>query len=207
MRQTRPLHMNDGSRREFFDKEARGWDERYHQDDEQEIRRLVSRLDLRPGDWVLDLGTGNGVLLPFLLEKTEDGKKIFAVDLSWNMICEAAQTGAKDGICFINASVEALPFKDQTMDCVICLAAFAHVCDKREAIDEMSRVLGRSGRLYIAHLMGKEKLAEHHRSAGGAVKNDVLPPDQEMAAMIKGAGLTKVDIIDRPDLYLVSARR
>ncbi|NIO07628.1 MAG: methyltransferase domain-containing protein [Deltaproteobacteria bacterium] len=199
--------MNGGCRREFFDKEARGWDERYHENDEQEIRRLASRLDLRPGDRVLDLGTGNGVLLPSLLEKTKDGKKILAVDFSWNMICEAARTGAKDGICFINASVEALPFKDRTMDCVTCLGTFAHVCDKREAIGEMSRVLRRSGRLYIAHLMGKEKLAEHHRSAGGAVKNDVLPPDREMAAMMKRAGLKKVHIIDRPDLYLASARR
>lgn len=199
--------MSDLSRREFFDKEARGWDGRYHQDDESEIRKLVERFDLRPGDRILDVGTGNGFLLPHLLRRARDTGKIVALDFSWNMICEAAKIGKTDKVLFVNASVESLPIKDQTIDCVTCLASFAHVSRKREAIIEAARVLKKNGRLYITHPMGKEELAEHHRQVGEPVRNDRLPPDSEIIEMIKESGLKDVEIIDQQDLYLASARK
>jgi ubiquinone/menaquinone biosynthesis C-methylase UbiE len=199
--------MSDLSKRGFFDKEARGWNDRYHQDDQSEIRRLMERFDIRPGDRILDVGTGNGVLLPHLLGRAKDTGEIVALDFSWNMIFEAAKIGGTEKILFVNASVENLPVKDQSIDCVTCLATFPHVSGKREAISEVARVLKTDGRLYITHLMGKEELAEHHRLAGEPVQDDTLPPDSEMIEMLKDSGLKDVEIIDRPGLYLASARK
>jgi len=199
--------MKDLSKREFFDKEAHEWDDRYHQDDRSEIQRLVERFDLNPGDRILDVGTGNGILLPYLLRKIKNRGKIVAVDFSWNMLFEATKVEKKTNICFINACVEALPLRDQSFDCITCLAAFAHVDRKRKAVSELGRVLKSDGRLYIAHLLGKKELAEHHRSAGGAVKHDTLLPDLEMMAMMEGSGLKDIKISDQPNLYLASARK
>lgn len=62
--------MTNLSKREFFDKKACGWDDRYHRDDKPEIQRLADRFDLKPSDRIL--GTGNGILFPYLLEKVKD---------------------------------------------------------------------------------------------------------------------------------------
>jgi demethylmenaquinone methyltransferase/2-methoxy-6-polyprenyl-1,4-benzoquinol methylase len=199
--------MKDKSKREFFDREAHGWNDRFHQTDEPEIRRLVERFDLRPDDRVLDLGTGNGILLRHISQRVSGSGEVLALDFSWKMISEAARIEGRAHVRFINASAEALPLKDRTVDCITCLATFAHLCDKKEAIEEMSRVLRSDGRLYIAHLLSSKELEEHHRSAGGAVEHDVLPSDAQMAAMLQKAGLRDILVVDQPNLYLASAKR
>lgn len=199
--------MHEKSKRDFFDNEAPRWDERFHREDEHQIWQLVEDFDLKPGERVLDVGTGNGVLIPFLLTKVGDEGDVLALDYSWKMITEAARIRERKEIFLVNASVEELPFKSQIFDCITCVATFPHVCRKEEALKEMGRVLKRGGRLFIAHLMGKNELAEHHRSAGGAVMHDVLPSDQDMAAMMEQADFKDIRIVDRLDLYLASAKK
>jgi ubiquinone/menaquinone biosynthesis C-methylase UbiE len=199
--------MHEQSKRDFFDNEACRWDERFHREDEHQIWQLVENFDLKPGEKVLDVGTGNGVLIPFLLAKIGDEGDILALDFSWKMICEAAEIRERKDVYLVNASVEALPLKSKTFDCITCVATFPHVCHKEVALKEMSRVLKRGGRLFIAHLMGKNELAEHHRSAGGAVMHDILPADGKMVAMMEKAGFKDIRIEDQPDLYLAAAKK
>ncbi len=151
-------------------------------------------------------------MLPYLSEKIKEKGAIFALDFSWNMIGRARKNKAhpeegKPRIHFINASLEALPLKDQTLDYITCLDTFAHVTDQKKAVCEMGRGLRKGGRLFIAHSLGKKQLAERHRSVGGEVENDVLPDGEEMWQMIKNAGLKDIEIIDQPDFYLASARK
>jgi ubiquinone/menaquinone biosynthesis C-methylase UbiE len=197
--------MSDSDKRDFFDKEALGWNKRYHQKGLEEIRNLINRFDIRSDDFILDVGTGNGILLPFLLEKVEYKSRIVALDFSWNMIREASRLVPTRGLGFVNASAEWLPTKSEIFDCITCLATFAHICEKEKALNEIGRVLKKGGRFYIAHLLGKGELAEHHKSAGGAVEHDVLPPDAEMETMMMRAGLREIRIIDQSHLYLASA--
>jgi len=199
--------MNHPSKREFFDKEACGWDDRYHQEDKLELQKLVDRFDLRSGECVLDLGTGNGILIPYLLRKVKKKGKVVGVDFSWNMVRGATKASIEENFCLVNASVEALPMKGQTFDCTTCLDTFAHVDDKKEALNEMGRILKERGRLYIVHTLGKKELADRHKEIGGVVQNDVLPPDWKMRAMMKQAGLRDIHFIDQQDLYMVSAKK
>ncbi len=200
------------SKREFFNKQAVGWDEQYNRDDTSQLRELVDRFDFEEGKSVLDVGCGTGILLPYLSEKIKEKGSVFALDFSWNMIFEAKKNGIhpeeeKPHTYFINASAEALPLKDQTMDCITCFATFAHVTDQKKSIYEMGRALKTGGRLFIAHLLGKKELAEHHRLAGSEVEHDTLPDDDKMREMMRNAGLKDIDIIDQPNLYLASAKK
>ncbi len=200
------------SKRDFFNREAASWDEQYRSDHRSQIQNLVDRFDLEEGKTVLDVGCGTGILFPYLAERLRQKGLILALDFSWNMILGAKRgcvhsEREKPGIHFINASVEALPLKDQTIDYVTCLDTFAHVCDQKKAVYEMGRGLKQDGQLFIAHSLGKKELAERHRSVGGEVEHDTLPEDHKMREMMKNAGLKEVEIIDLPDLYLASGRK
>jgi len=199
--------MKDIKKVKFFDSKALGWDWRNHPDDKSQIQKLVNRFFLKPKELVLDIGTGNGVLLPYLSIKVKPGGIILALDFSWSMIALARKNNPKRNLGFLNASAEALPIKDQKLDCITCFSAFAHVCDKIESLKEMARVLKKGGRLYIAHPFGKKELAHHHKTAGGVVKHDTLPSDLLMKKMMMRSGLKNVRIIDRSDLYLASAQK
>jgi len=198
------------SKREFFNKQAMSWDEQYKRDHHSQVRELVERFDLKQGKTVLDVGCGTGILLPYLSEKVKEKGLILALDFSWNMIFEAKKNRIypqeeKPHLHFINASVEALPLKDQTIDYITCLDTFAHVTDQKKAVYEMSRTLKTGGRLFIAHSLGRKELAERHRLVGGEVEQDTLPEDDKMREMMKNAGLKDIKILDQPNLYSASA--
>jgi len=195
------------SKREFFNKQAKCWGEHYNRDVTSQIRDLVERFGLEEGKTVLDVGCGTGILLPYLSDKVKEKGSVFALDFSWNMILEAKKNRQKPYIHFLNASVEILPLKDQTIDYIICFATFAHVTDQKKSIYEMGRTLKTGGKLFIAHFLGKEELAEHHRLADGEVEHDTLPDDDKMREMMKNAGLKDIVITDQPNLYLVSAKK
>jgi ubiquinone/menaquinone biosynthesis C-methylase UbiE len=199
--------MKDIPKRKFFDQYAFGWDERNHPDDQPQIQKLVKEFDLKPGDWVLDVGTGNGLLIPYLSAKVKERGKIFPLDFSWNMISQARKKNIKANIGFINASVEALPIKDQKIDCITCMDTFAHVSAQKAALREMVRVLRKGGRLYVSHTLGKKKVALHHKKVGRVVACDTLPSDSEMKKMMKNSGLNDIEIIDQPNLYLATGKK
>jgi ubiquinone/menaquinone biosynthesis C-methylase UbiE len=200
------------SKREFFNREAGRWDGQYHRDHTCQIKDLLARFDIKAGKSVLDVGCGTGILLPHLSEKVKEKGSVIALDFSWNMIFEAKKKSVhpeeeKPHLHFINASVEALPLKDQTIDCITCLDTFAHVTDQEKALYEMGRALKTGDKLFLAHTLGKKELAGRHKLVGGEVEHDTLPEDDKMREMMRNAGLKDIHIIDQPNLYLASGRK
>jgi ubiquinone/menaquinone biosynthesis C-methylase UbiE len=89
---------------------------------------------------------------------------------------------------------------------VICVAAFPHFNDPRDALREMSRVAKTGAEIVIAHLMSREELAKHH-STHRNVSGDLLPNDTEMKSLLSSAGLSVIQLIDMPGRYLAKATK
>jgi hypothetical protein len=71
--------------KEFFDKYAETWDEiTFH--DPKKLIRILSVLDLKLGQKVLDVGSGTGVMIPYLFNYVKESGSIVAIDFSENMI-------------------------------------------------------------------------------------------------------------------------
>lgn len=192
--------------REYFDQLALVWDEVSGTDIER-IVQIISHAQIEPGNKVLDIGTGTGILLPFLNQMVGHKGKIYALDLSENMIKRAQEKFSFPTVNFIHASVEDIPLEDTSIDCAICFSAFPHFQDQCFAISQVHRVLKPGGRFLIGHSEGRDTVNERHRRIGGVVQFDMLPSSNEMQTLLEEAGFSIVVSIDNPDEYVLVCQR
>lgn len=99
------------------------------------LRSLVSRLAIRKGDRVLDVGCGTG---QWLIAVRKCGAYPYGVDLSSKAI-SICKTIIPDGV-FHAGPAETLPFENETFDVVSCLGSLEHFVDPVLALKEMARV-------------------------------------------------------------------
>jgi ubiquinone/menaquinone biosynthesis C-methylase UbiE len=192
---------------EYFDQLAPTWDKELAPERLKCLGKIIKELNIKPGDHVLDIGSGTGVLLPFLIAEVDDEGKILALDFSAEMLVQAQAKSFPPIVGFAQADVLAIPLADNSVHLATCNSAFPHFSDKAKALKEIARVLRNNGRLVICHTMSRETLNRLHQSIGGAVANDLLPDEFELGWLIKQAGLTITHFQDAPERYLVIAEK
>jgi ubiquinone/menaquinone biosynthesis C-methylase UbiE len=191
-----------GSPSNFFDRRAAGWEENcYPTKVRVRLVDLIAEFRLAAGARVLDIGTGPGVLIPYIRKSVGDSGRICAFDLSLPMAREAGRKPLTPGDLILQADVHHIPFRDGVFDSVICFAAFPHFQRPILALAEMVRVAAKGAVVVIAHLMSRRELAEHH-AACAAVAGHELPEESRMKGMLQAAGLSPCDILDEPGRYL-----
>jgi len=192
---------------EYFDQLAPTWDEELTPERLQCLGNIVKELGIGPGYCVLDIGSGTGILLPFLIAELGDEGKIVALDFSAEMLCQAQAKNFPPMVSFAQADVLAIPLADNSMDLAICNSVFPHFNDKARALKEIARVLKNNGRLVICHTISRAMVNQLHQSIGGVIANDLLPDEAQLRGLIKQAGLKITHFEDSPERYLVIARR
>lgn len=108
--------------------------------DPQEMWTLA---DLPVSGALLDAGGGTGRVAQFMIGKANP---VVVVDLSRKMLTEARQ---KDGLQPVCSLTEWLPFQGESFARIIMVDAFHHVCNQRQTVDELWRVLQPGGRIVI----------------------------------------------------------
>ena len=115
---------------------------------------LVDRLDLRPGQRVLDVGSGTGQLAFALADRVVPGGSVDGVDAAVEMVGRAQRNNRRRPrpVTFTEARAQGLPFPDETFNAVTCTLALHHVAGegRRTAVEEMRRVVRPGGRLLVA---------------------------------------------------------
>jgi ubiquinone/menaquinone biosynthesis C-methylase UbiE len=191
----------------YFDQLAPTWDKELTEERLNYLGDIVKELGIKPGYHVLDIGSGTGVLLHFLVAEMGGEGKIVALDFSAEMLCQAKVKNFQPIVDFAQADVLAIPLADNSVNLAMCNSAFPHFGDKATALKEIARVLRNNGRLVICHTMGRKKINQLHQSIGGAVANDLLPDEFQLRELIRQAGLTVTHFEDVPERYLVIAEK
>jgi ubiquinone/menaquinone biosynthesis C-methylase UbiE len=190
---------------DFFDQLADTWeDQSFPQDARKRVSELVVAFGIKKGARVLDVGTGTGILHPYLLEAVGNSGQVFAFDYSFKMLKEAKQKPSKLNLLCLQASAMAVPLPNNLFDYIICFAAFPHFSNKFKALKEMARVAQKGAEVFIAHLMSRDELLKHHGNHS-PVAGDTVPEAADMRRMCRSAGLTDPQITDKPGFYLARA--
>jgi ubiquinone/menaquinone biosynthesis C-methylase UbiE len=192
---------------EYFDQLAPTWDKELTPERLKCLGNIVKELGIKPGYYVLDIGSGTGVLLPFLIAELGDEGKIVALDFSAEMLGQAQAKNFPPIVGFAQADVLAIPLADNSVGMAICNSVFPHFNDKVKALKEIARVLRNNGRLVICHTMSREMINQLHQSAGGVIASDLLPDESQLRGLIKQAGLRITHFEDSTERYLVIAEK
>jgi len=126
---------------------AARYDERWARYVEGSIAETLRRLDLAPGQSVLDVGCGTGVLLR-AIQRVDPAARVQGVDLTLAMLRVAARKlDARAGLAVADAT--ALPFAAASFDRVVSTSSLHYWTDPVAGLREMARVARPDGRVLV----------------------------------------------------------
>lgn len=159
----------------------------------------VALASLRPGQCVLDLGSGAGFDAFLAARAVGDSGRVIGVDMTPEMVSRA-RANAKKGnyaqVEFRLGEIEALPVSDASVDVILSNCVINLCPDKASVYREAFRVLRPGGRLAVSDVVAHEALpaevgadlALHCGCLAGAT------PKEELLAILQKAGFVNIAI-------------
>jgi SAM-dependent methyltransferase len=157
--------------------------------------------ELRPGEVVLDLGSGAGIDVFLAAKKVGKAGKVIGLDMTPEMIDKAQKNAIQAGLNNVEfrlGVMEDIPLEDNSVDWVISNCVINLSPDKRQVFKEALRVLKPGGKLLISDIVtnGLTKVIEQSKfewagCVGGALE------EEEYLRIIQEVGFTQVEIKGR----------
>ncbi len=194
------------SKRQFFDHLAARWGQDECPDIRERLAWVAELSRLKAGQYVLDVGTGTGALIPHILQAVGERGIVVAIDISCEMLRQAVRKGFPPNVHFVLGDMHRLGACAAAFDRVLCNAVFPHFDDKELALREAWRVLRPSGLLVISHPIGREAVNRLH-AQHTAVAEDTVPTAEKMYYLLTHLNWTDIHVIDEPGFYLARARK
>ena len=195
--------------KDYFDNAADTWDNRFYTPRLLYfLEKLVPQFDLKFGQQVLDVGTGTGVLIPYLIKAVEPSGSVTAIDFSEEMVQKfKTKYSHIENVTVEVGNIEDATFPSEAFDAIICFGVFPHLENKEKALQNINRMLKPYGKLVIAHALSSEELKAHHKKVSEHIARAALPEKNEMLQLLNQTGFAGIRIRDEPGCYLCVAHK
>lgn len=191
---------------DFFNKIAPQWDSMEIRSTPERIRHILRSTGLKPNMYVADLGTGTGVLLPYLAEFIGNDRFITAIDASKTMLEIAIEKYHEDypGISFVNRDFEEATIKGK-FDRIFLYCVYPHL---QYPIQTLRRILENNlhpdGEIIIAFPNDEKFVNSIHHDKG--CDADLLPTAPELALRLFEAGFKAKVIEYTQEAYIITIK-
>lgn len=193
--------------REFFNSRAEDWDQIVYHDSDK-VKRTITGLPLVDNPRILDVGSGTGVLIPFLEDRYNSNVEIYALDYAEKMLEVSREKHKKNGnIKYITGDIYEYPFEEEYFNVVICYSVFPHLVDKKSILEKFKVILKPGGILVIFHSQSRDAINTMHKGAGKEVETDRLPEAKKVVEIAENVGFQVIKVIDNQEMYLVKLKK
>ena len=155
--------------------------------------------ELRPGEDVLDLGSGGGIDVLLSARRVAPGGKAYGLDMTDEMLLLARRNQREAGVGnveFIKGDIEAVPLPDAAVDVIISNCVINLSVDKAKVLREAFRVLRPGGRFAVSDVVLRGDLPEGVRESlelwAGCVAGALQ--ETEYRQLLADAGFEDIDI-------------
>jgi SAM-dependent methyltransferase len=150
-------------------------------------------IDLRPGEVVLDLGSGGGIDVLLSARRVGPTGKAYGLDMTDEMLALASENQTQAGVAnveFLKGEIERIPLPDNSVDVIISNCVINLSADKDRVLSEALRVLKPGGRFAVSDVVVRGSVPDEVRKsmllwvgciAGALEENEYL-------AKLKNAG-------------------
>lgn len=154
---------------------------------------------LKPGETVLDLGSGGGIDVLLSAKRVSPGGKAYGLDMTDEMLALARENQKKSGVQnveFLKGEIENIPLPENAVDVIISNCVINLSADKDKVLSEAFRVLRPGGRFAVSDVVVRGDVPAQIRKnielwvgcVAGALK------DSEYVSKLKAAGFEEVTI-------------
>jgi arsenite methyltransferase len=155
--------------------------------------------ELKPGEVVLDLGSGGGIDVLLSAKRVGPTGKAYGLDMTDEMLELAQQNKAKAGVTnveFLRGNIEAIPLPGNSVDVIISNCVINLSTDKDKVLREAFRVLRPGGRFAVSDIVLRRELPEATRQSmqlwTGCVAGALLENDYKQK--LENAGFKDVQV-------------
>lgn len=111
---------------------------------------LLDRLAVRPGQRVLDVACGTGIVARHAAERVGPEGQVTGVDLNPGMLAAAREASPTSAIVWEQASADALPLPDASVEVACCQQGLQFFAERSAALAELYRVTAPGGRIGLS---------------------------------------------------------
>ena len=156
----------------------------------------VKLADLRPGDVVVDLGSGAGLDALVSARAVGDTGHVYGVDMTDEMLPLAEANRSTSGIAnvsFLKGRIEQIPLPPASADVVISNCVINLSEDKGAVLREAFRVLKPGGRLAVSDMVALGEMPAVEADSWAACVAGAIAPDA-YRELLEGAGFTEISL-------------
>src|SRR6478609_4030525 len=155
--------------------------------------------ELKPGEVVLDLGSGGGIDVLLSARRVGPAGKAYGLDMTDDMLALARENQKKSGVTnveFLRGEIENIPLPADSVDVIISNCVINLSADKDRVLSEAFRVLKPGGRLAVSDVVVRGEVPEEIQKSlllwVGCIAEALR--DEDYISKLKAAGFEAVSI-------------